>query len=61
MLHIPNPTTSIKEVALITNPIHPEELYITALSSAVINQTVTPEGIPETAADRKIGISEKSN
>ena len=61
LLHTPNPITSIKEVALITNPIQPEELYITALSSEVTNQTVTPEEIPETAADKKMGISEKSN
>ena len=60
-MHIPNPMTMIKEVALIINPIHPEELNITALSNEVTNQTVTPEEIPETAAERKIGMSEKSN
>lgn len=61
LLHTPNPITSINEVDLMISPIHPEELYITARKSAVINQTVMPEEIPETAADKKMGISEKSN
>ena len=61
MLHNPNPITSIKDVDLIINPIQPEELYITARKSADMNQTVTPEEIPEIVADKKIGMSEKSN
>ena len=47
------------ELARIIKPAHPAELNIRVLRNEEIKRTSTPEGIPETRAAKKTGISEK--